>query len=63
MFVLLFIEVRIVDESSKNRIIDRVEYILNYLLSNKHAASVKITFKKENNINGNTSTSRGIKKK
>lgn len=40
----------------------RIEYILSYLLSRKHNASVKIVFKKEKYIDGNTNTTRGITK-
>lgn len=46
----------------KNKTIARIEYILSYLLSRKHNASVKITFKKENYIDGNTNQTRGITK-
>ena len=42
---------------SKNEIIERIEYILSYLLSKKHDAEVKIYFKKEKITNGNNNTS------
>lgn len=38
----------------KYELANRIEDILNYLLSRKHNASVKITFKKEKYIDGNT---------
>ncbi len=47
----------------KNRVIERMEYILSYLLSRKHNASVKITFKKENVESGNKDKTRTIKEK
>lgn len=42
------------DVPNKQELVTRIEHILNYLLSRKHNASVKITFKKENHIYGNT---------
>jgi hypothetical protein len=48
---------------NKNNIIERMEYILGYLLSRKHNASVKIYFKKENDINGDKNQTRIIKEK
>lgn len=47
---------------NKNEVISRIEHILSYLLSNKHGASIKIAFKKENNTNGNTNKTGDIKK-
>ena len=42
------------DVPDKYELANRIEDILNYLLSRKHNASVKITFKKEKYIDGNT---------
>jgi hypothetical protein len=52
-----------VDRVSKTELIERVEYILSYLLSKKHNADVKIIFKKEKITNGNSDTSRNFSKK
>ena len=52
-----------VDRVSKTEIIERVEYILSYLLSKKHNADIKITFKKEKITNGNCDKSRNIYEK
>lgn len=52
-----------VNRVSKTEIIERVEYILSYLLSKKHNADIKIIFKKEENTNGNSNTSRSINEK
>lgn len=41
------------DKVSKNEIIERIEYILSYLLSKKHDADIKIYFKKDEITNGN----------
>jgi hypothetical protein len=51
-----------VDTVSKNEIIERIEYILSYLLSRKHNADVKIYFKKEKITNGYSDTSGDIGK-
>ena len=51
------------DNVSKNEIIERIEYILSYLLSRKHNADVKIHFKKEKITNGNIDKSRSITEK
>ena len=48
------------DSVSKNEIIERIEYILSYLLSKKYNADVKIYFKKEKITNGNSDKSRDI---
>lgn len=50
------------DVPNKYELATRIEYILNYLLSRKHNASVKITFKKEKYIDGNKNQTRGITK-
>lgn len=42
------------DNVSKNEIIERIEYILSYLLSKKHDADIKIYFKKEKITNGDS---------
>ena len=52
-----------VDRVSKTEIIERVEYILSYLLSKKHNADIKIVFKKEKITNGNCDKSGDINKK
>lgn len=41
------------DVPNKYELVTRIEDILNYLLSRKHNASVKITFEKEKYIDGN----------
>ena len=41
------------DVPNKYELVTRIEDILNYLLSRKHNASVKIAFKKEKYIDGN----------
>lgn len=51
------------DEVSKNRIIERIEYILGYLLSRKYDRDIKITFKKENVESGNDDKTGTIKEK
>lgn len=50
------------DVPNKYELATRIEHILSYLLSRKYNASVKITFKKENYIDGNTNQTRGITK-
>lgn len=50
------------DRVSKNALIERIEYTLSYLLSNKHNADVKIYFKKVEITNDNVNTSRDITK-
>ena len=50
------------DNVSKNAIIERIEYILSYLLSRKHNANVKIYFKKVEITNDNNDSSRSISK-
>ena len=42
------------DRVSKNEIIERIEYILSYLLSKKHNANIKIYLKKEQITNDNS---------
>lgn len=41
------------DEASKTRIVERIEYILSYLLSRKHDRDIKIYFKKVSEFDGN----------
>ena len=48
---------------SKDEIIDRIEHILNYLLSQKHDADIKLFFKREEDIRGYNGTSEYIEKK
>ena len=50
------------DVPDKYELATRIEYILSYLLSRKHNASVKIEFKKEKYIDGNINQTRGIAK-
>lgn len=50
------------DDVSKNEIVARMEYILSYLLSKRHNANIKITFKKENTTNGNGNKTGSITK-
>lgn len=38
---------------SRNEIIDRIEYIMSYLLSKKYDADIKVHMKKEEITNGN----------
>ena len=45
------------DKVSKNELIERIEYIMSYLLSKKHNADIKIHIKKEKITNGNNDTS------
>ena len=42
------------DRVSKNEIIERIEYILSYLLSKKHNANIKIYLKKGQITNDNS---------
>ena len=46
----------------KYELATKIEYILSYLFSRKHNASVKIEFKKEKYIDGNANQTRGITK-
>ena len=48
------------DNVSKREIIERIEYILSYLLSKKHNADIKIYFKKDEITNGNCDKSGDI---
>lgn len=48
---------------SKNEIIERIEYILSYLLSRKHDADIKIYFKKEQITNGDSDQTGDISEK
>ena len=45
---------------SKIEIIERIEYILGYLLSKKHNADIKIYFKKDEITNDNSDKSGDI---
>ena len=51
------------DDKSKYELVTRIEYILNYLLSKKHNANIKIEFEKGLYIDGNTNTTRDFEKK
>lgn len=42
-----------VNRVSKIEIIERMEYIISYILSKKHDADIKIYFKKDGITNGN----------
>ena len=46
------------DNVSKNEIIERIEYIMSYILSKKYDCDIKIYFKKEKITNGNNDSSR-----
>ena len=48
------------DEASKNRIIERIEHILSYLLSRKYDHNITIYFKKARNDIEHGSTSGDI---
>jgi hypothetical protein len=48
------------DGVSKNEIIERIEYIMSYLLSKKHDADIKIYLKKEQITNGDFDQTRSI---
>lgn len=48
---------------SKIEIIERMEYILSYLLSKKHNADIKIYLKKDGITNGDNYQTRNIIKK
>lgn len=49
------------DSVSKNEIMNRIEYIMSYLLSKKHDADIKIYLKKDGITNGNEDTSSNIR--
>lgn len=51
------------DNNSKYELITRIEYILNYLLSRKHNANVKIEFDKEKYLDGNANKTGDFTKK
>lgn len=51
------------DRVSKNEIIERIEYILSYLLSRKHNANIKIYLKKEKITNGDSDQTGDISEK
>ena len=48
---------------SREEIINRIEYIMSYLLSKKYECDVKIYFKKDGITNGNNDKTRTIKEK
>lgn len=50
-------EVNSMDSVSKNALIERIEYILSYLLSKKYNRDIKIYFKKDEITNGNNDKS------
>ena len=50
------------DEASKNYIIERIEYILSYLLSRKHDSDITISFKKVGENDGNNRKTDNIRK-
>lgn len=47
---------------SRNEIIERIEYIMSYLLSKKYDADIKVYMKKEEITNGNGDKTRDIEK-
>ena len=51
------------NNDSKYELLTKIEYILSYLLSKQHGVNVKISFKKENDVNGNTDKTGDISKK
>ena len=51
------------DEASKKALIERIEYILSYLLSRKYDHDIKLYFKKESDGNGYGDTSKDISEK
>ena len=51
------------DKTSKNRLIERIEYILSYLLSRKHDHDIQIYFKKEEKTHGDCNKTRNIGEK
>ena len=51
------------DNVSKNEIIERIEYIMSYILSKKYDCDIKIHLKKEKITNGNTDSSRDFGEK
>ena len=51
------------DSVSKNEIMNRIEYIMSYLLSKKHNADIKIYLKKDGITNGNKRKSGHIRQK
>ena len=48
------------DRVSKKALIERIEYIMSYLLSKKYDCNIKIYYKKDEITNGNNSTSKNI---
>lgn len=51
------------DNQSKYKLVTRIEYILNYLLSRKHNMNVRIEFEKEKYLDGNINKTRNFEKK
>lgn len=51
------------NEASKNELIERIEYILSYLLSRKYDREIKIYFKKVGATDGDSDTSKAIGEK
>ncbi len=51
-----------VNKTSKNELIERIEYILSYLLSRKYDRDIKIYFKKASEFDGNGDKTRDIGK-
>ena len=49
------------DKVSKNEIVGRIEYIMNYLLSKKYDCDIRIYLKKEKITNGNVDKTGDIK--
>ena len=45
------------DNKTKYELVSRIEDVLNYLLSKRYNANVKIEFEKEKYLNGNTDKS------
>lgn len=47
---------------SRNEIIERIEYIMSYLLSKKYDADIKVYMKKEEITNGDSNKTGNIEK-
>lgn len=45
------------DEVSKNALIEKIEYIMSYLMSKKHECEIKIYYKKDGITNGDNDKS------
>ena len=48
---------------SRNEIIERIEYIMSYLLSKKYDADIKVYMKKEEITNGDSNKTRNLEEK